>query len=118
MLQQLRRYNCFMPDHYTVSAKYYDEAYATLEDLRDLQFYLEMARRKGGPVLELACGTGRVLLPIAKEGLRIDGVDSSPAMLEQLQQKLAREPQHVRALTEISLGDLRSYRSWVQLQHL
>jgi SAM-dependent methyltransferase len=100
-----------MPDLYTVSAKYYDEAYATLEDLRDLQFYLGMARRTGGPVLELACGTGRVLLPIAHQGLRIDGVDSSPAMLDQLQQKLSREPQHVRELTAISLGDLRSYRS-------
>jgi SAM-dependent methyltransferase len=104
-------YNCFMPDLYTVSAKYYDEAYATAEDLRDLQFYLGMARRTGGPVLELACGTGRVLLPIAHQGLRIDGVDNSPAMLDQLQQKLAREPQHVRELAAISLGDLRSYRS-------
>jgi SAM-dependent methyltransferase len=62
-------------------------------------------------VLELACGTGRVLLPIAQQGLRIDGVDSSPAMLDQLQQKLAREPQHVRELASTSLGDLRSYRS-------
>ena len=67
-----------MPDLYRVSAKYYDEAYATLEDLRDLQFYLGMARRTGGPVLELAWGTGRVLLPIAEQGLRIDGVTAHP----------------------------------------
>jgi SAM-dependent methyltransferase len=100
-----------MLDRYSVSAKYYDEAYATLEDLRDLQFYLGMALRMGGPVLELACGTGRVLLPIARQGLKIDGVDSSPAMLDQLQQKLAREPQHIRELAAISLGDLRNYRS-------
>jgi SAM-dependent methyltransferase len=100
-----------MSDLYRVSAKYYDEAYATLEDLRDLQFYLGMARRTGGPVLELACGTGRVLLPIAEQGLQIDGVDSSPAMLAQLQHKLAREPQHIRELVEIASGDLRSYRS-------
>jgi SAM-dependent methyltransferase len=100
-----------MPDLYSVSAKYYDEAYATVEDLRDLQFYLGMALRTGGPVLELACGTGRVLLPIAQQGLRIDGVDSSPAMLDELQQKLERQPQQVRELAAISLGDLRSYRS-------
>jgi SAM-dependent methyltransferase len=100
-----------MTDLYSVSAKYYDEAYATLQDLRDLQFYSEMARRTGGPVLELACGTGRVLLPIAQQGFRIDGVDGSAAMLDQLQQKLAREPQHVRELAATSLGDLRSYRS-------
>ena len=100
-----------MPDLYLVSAKYYDEAYATLEDLSDLQFYLGMARRTGGPVLELACGTGRVLLPIAEQGIRIDGVDSSPTMLAQLEHKLAREPQHIRELVEIASGDLRSYRS-------
>jgi SAM-dependent methyltransferase len=100
-----------MSDLYSVSAKYYDEAYATLEDLRDLQFYLGMARRTSGPVLELACGTGGVLLPIAQQGVRIDGVDSSPAMLDQLQQKLAREPRQVRELAAISLGDLHSYRS-------
>jgi len=111
IVEQLRRYNYFMADLYTVSAKYYDEAYATLEDLRDLQFYLEVARRTGGPVLELACGTGRVLVPIAQQGFRIDGVDSSPAMLDQLEQKLAREPRHVRELAGISIGDLRSYRS-------
>lgn len=104
-------YNHLMPDLYSVSAKYYDEAYATLEDLRDLQFYLGMARRTGGPVLELACGTGRVLLPIAQQGVRIDGVDSSLAMLDQLQLKLAREPQQVRELAGISVGDLRGYRS-------
>jgi SAM-dependent methyltransferase len=110
-LRDICRYNLFMPDLYSVSAKYYDEAYATLEDLRDLQFYLGMARRTGGPVLELGCGTGRVLLPIAQQGLRIDGVDGSPAMLDQLQQKLAREPQHVRERATTSVGDLRSYRS-------
>lgn len=37
-----------MPDLYRVSAKYYNEAYATLEDLRDLQFYLEMAGHTDG----------------------------------------------------------------------
>ena len=100
-----------MPDLYTVSAKYYDEAYATLEDLRDLQFYLGMARHTGGPVLELGCGTGRVLVPIAQQGFRIDGVDSSRAMLDELQQKLAREPRSIGELAAISLGDLRSYRS-------
>jgi len=100
-----------MADHYTVSAKYYDEAYSSLQDLNDLPFYLEMARRIGGPVLELGCGTGRVLLPIAEEGIAIDGVDSSPAMLTRLQRKLAQQSQGIRELVSISPGDLRSYRS-------
>lgn len=100
-----------MTDLYTVAAKYYDEAYASVRDLDDISFYVDLARRTGGPVLELACGTGRVLLPIANQGIVIDGVDSSPAMLGQLQQKLSREPQRVRDLVTLSTGDLRSFRS-------
>jgi SAM-dependent methyltransferase len=100
-----------MTDRYTVSAKYYDDAYATHEDLSYLRFYSGLAARTGGPVLELACGTGRVLLPIARQGVRIDGVDSSPAMLRQLRQKLAREPQNVSMLVRVSRGDLRRFRA-------
>jgi len=48
-----------------ISAKYYDEAYAGKEALEDLPFY-ELATLSGGPVLELACGTGRILLTIGK----------------------------------------------------
>lgn len=60
-------------DSLQVSAKYYDEAYATNEDLEDLAFYVDTAKANGGPVLELACGTGRILLPIAREGISIHG---------------------------------------------
>ncbi len=60
-------------DNRQVSAKYYDEAYATTEDLEDLKFYVDVAKANGGPVLELACGTGRILLPIAREGISIHG---------------------------------------------
>jgi hypothetical protein len=41
----------------------------------------------GGPALELAVGTGRIALPLAARGLRVDGVDFSPAMLDQLRSK-------------------------------
>jgi ubiquinone/menaquinone biosynthesis C-methylase UbiE len=71
-------------DYRQVSAKYYDEAYATQEDLEDVEFYVDMAKAKGGPVLELACGTGRILLPIAREGISSHGVDNSLPMLSVL----------------------------------
>ena len=45
-------------------------------------FYREEARRAAGPVLELACGTGRLTVPIAHDGHEIVGLDASPAMLE------------------------------------
>jgi SAM-dependent methyltransferase len=98
-------------DSRAVSAKYYDEAYATKEDLQDLAFYVDIAKASGGPVLELACGTGRVLLPIAREGISIHGVDNSLPMLDVLQGKLRQELKDVRELVSASQGDIRSFRS-------
>ena len=50
----------------------------------DIAWYVERARQAGGPVLELGCGTGRVLLPMARAGLPVTGVDRSLPMLAQL----------------------------------
>jgi hypothetical protein len=66
---------------YNTSAKYYDGAYAVKADLVDLPFYVDLATKFGGPVLEIGCGTGRVLLPIARQGIEIHGVDNSLPML-------------------------------------
>jgi SAM-dependent methyltransferase len=41
----------------------------------------------GGPALELGIGTGRIALPLAAQGVRVDGIDISPAMIEQLREK-------------------------------
>lgn len=98
-------------DSYKISAGHYDDAYTTKKDLVDLPFYLDLARRVGGPVLELACGTGRVLLPIAREGIAIHGVDNSLPMLNVLRQNLQREPKDVRELVSVVEGDIRSFRS-------
>jgi len=98
-------------DSYKISAKYYDQAYAVKKDLVDLPFYLDLARRCGGPVLELACGTGRVLLPIAREGIAIHGVDNSAPMLSALRKNLQREPKDVRELVSVIEGDMRNFRS-------
>lgn len=98
-------------DYRQTSAKYYDEAYSTKQDLQDLQFYVDMAKTKGGPVLELACGTGRILLPIAREGIPIHGVDNSFPMLNVLQDKLQREVKDVRELVSTLQGDIRNFRS-------
>jgi SAM-dependent methyltransferase len=71
-----------------VTAAYYDAAYAVLRDPSgDVAFYRELARETGGPVLELGCGTGRVLLEIAKLGLPCTGLDLSSAMLARLRAK-------------------------------
>ena len=97
-------------DTYHVIAKYYDGAYAAKQDLVDLPFYLDLAAQSGGPVLEIACGTGRVLLPIARKGIEICGVDNSLPMLEVLHRNLAREPQEVCQRIAVHEGDMRTFR--------
>jgi SAM-dependent methyltransferase len=56
--------------------------------LADVDVHLAFAARFGGPVLELACGSGRLLAPLARAGFAVTGVDSSPAMLERARQRL------------------------------
>jgi SAM-dependent methyltransferase len=98
------------PDTYEVLAKYYDQAYAVKKDLVDLSFYLELAQSCGGPVLEIACGTGRVLLPIARARIPIDGVDNSPAMLAILKEHIKNELPDVRERIHVHQGDMREFR--------
>ncbi len=56
--------------------------------LSDLQFYKKwLPKNKDAKILELCCGTGRLTLPIAKDGYKISGVDYTPSMLEQAKTK-------------------------------
>jgi SAM-dependent methyltransferase len=97
-------------DTYEMLAKHYDGAYEAMRDLVDAPFYVEMARESGGPVLEIGCGTGRVLLRIAGAGVAIEGVDNSQAMLSVLQSHLEKEPAAIRERVKIHSGDMRKFR--------
>ncbi len=83
----------------------YDLEYAAHTE--DIEYYQALARQTRGPVLELGCGTGRLTLPIARAGIRIDGVDLEPTMLEGLRLKLAAEPPNVQARIRFWEGDFR-----------
>jgi SAM-dependent methyltransferase len=50
-------------------------------------FYCGLAQETGGPVLELACGTGRVSIPIAQVGLAVTGLDIVPGMVARARSK-------------------------------
>jgi SAM-dependent methyltransferase len=78
-----------MTDPFEAYARFYDLDVGQVDD--DLWMIREFAARTGSPILELACGTGRVLLPLAREGYSVTGVDVSPAMLALARQKLAAE---------------------------
>jgi SAM-dependent methyltransferase len=71
----------------------------------DIGFYVAEALAAGGPVVELAVGTGRIAVPIAESGTRVIGVDQSERMLE-VARRLGRE-RGVEGLLDLRVGDLR-----------
>lgn len=71
----------------------------------DLDLFLPFAERTGGPVLEAMCGTGRVLLPLVEAGHTAVGIDISPAMVTQAQQKLVSAEGNGRA----EVADVRAF---------
>jgi len=81
------------PDDYAPHARFYDIEHADYqEDIATYAGFAASAGRNG--VLELACGTGRLLLPLAAAGSRITGIDLSPTMLA-----LAREKSKAAGLS-------------------
>lgn len=67
-------------------AEYYDLIHQGLPG--EAEFYVGQAVRRGGPVLELGCGTGRLAIPMAMSGVHVVGLDNSRPMLEQCRAKL------------------------------
>lgn len=87
-----------------LDGRQYDRMYG-LDDT-DATFYLDLAQRIGGPILELACGTGRYLIPWAKAGHRVVGVDYAPAMLE----RAAEKARDAGVSIELHQADMRDFR--------
>jgi SAM-dependent methyltransferase len=75
----------------------------------DLDFYRQFALRCGSPILELACGTGRLLVSLARAGYSVTGLDLSPAMLAIARQKLAAEEPAVRDRVRLIEADMRHF---------
>jgi len=76
----------------------------------DIPFYLEYAAKtSGGDILELACGTGRVTIPLAKAGNNVWGIDLSENMLGQMKNKLNMSSQEIAKRVHISKMDMCSF---------
>jgi SAM-dependent methyltransferase len=86
---------------YDAIAELYDPWSASV--VEDVAFYLEEARRSGGPVVELGVGTGRIAVPIAADGISVIGVDSSRGMLD----VCARRAALAGVPLDLRVGDLR-----------
>ncbi len=71
----------------------------------DIGFYVDEAIASGGPVVELAVGTGRIAIPIAEAGIAVIGVDLSDGMLDVA--RAVAEERGVSSLLDLRVGDLR-----------
>jgi SAM-dependent methyltransferase len=90
---------------YDAIARLYDPWSRSVTE--DVSFYVEEARGvEAGPVVELGVGTGRIAVPIASDGIRVIGVDSSAGMLEVCRERA--EVAGVGELVELRLGDLQA----------
>ena len=86
-------------------AALYDLELEPLEGGPDVEWFAGLARRTGGPILELGCGTGRITVPIAQDGHHVVGLDHSGAMLERAERRARRANVDVRWVE----GDMRAF---------
>src|SRR5207253_2377433 len=89
------------------TAALYDTISTGLEG--DVSFYVDEARNSGAPVLELGCGTGRILIPIAETGIEIVGLDAAQSMLDIARRKVAALPEETQRRIELTEGDMRHF---------
>lgn len=106
---ELRIQNPQIPQGWTgwdTYAPFYDWENARTLGRRDVSFWRRFAEGRGGRALELGCGTGRVLVPLARAGVPVVGVDRSAPMLDRARRRLRRlRGAHASALIR---ADIRS----------
>ena len=94
-------------------ARFYDyETQALRRDMpfyNDVPLYVEYAKECGGEVLELACGTGRVLIPIAEQGIPITGLDASTEMLAIAEKKKKALSDDIAGKIHLVPGDMKTF---------
>ena len=94
-------------EYYGMMAEFWDLFRGDTSTWEDRFFYLDVVKKYGQPVLDVGCGTGRILLDFMQQGFDIDGVDNSPDMLGRLHQKAENLNLHPtvyqQEMTELSL---------------
>lgn len=90
-------------EHLYFNGRHYDQRYKKF--VEDIPFWMRMAKQYGDSILELACGTGRISIPMAKEGYRVTGIDISDSMLAEAKRKLCE----ARICLELIKADVRDF---------
>lgn len=88
---------------YETIARYYDAENAEMTE--DLPLHSELAEDFGAPILDIGCGSGRVMLALAREGYRVVGVDYAQAMLARGKRRVERMPDEMRENVTFVHGD-------------
>ncbi len=91
---------------YTTVARFYDAETGDKTD--DLAMYSRLAEQYEGDILDIGCGTGRVLIHLAQEGYTVHGIDNDRAMLDRLDRKLEMMPHLQNNITYYD-GDVLTY---------
>lgn len=78
-------------EYYYIDGQHYDNMVKSRSLFESVLFYVNKAKKYGGPILDLACGTGRMTIPIAKEGISVIGLDISAKMLDQAKRNAKNE---------------------------
>jgi SAM-dependent methyltransferase len=94
-------YDSFIADYYDASP--------VVAGRQDVRFYVQAAREFGDPVLELGCGTGRVTLAIAGQGMRITGLDLSARMIDRAAEKRSAISREARERVHLVQGDMTKF---------
>jgi SAM-dependent methyltransferase len=88
--------------------KYYDQTFAVTSS-GDIAWFVDQAKASGGPVLDLACGTGRIALALAQAGLEVAAIDSSSAMLRRFQDRLVAQSPAIRSRIRIYEAGMHAF---------
>lgn len=92
-----------MSGFYATIARYYDAEHGDKTD--DIEMYQRIAEKQGGPIFEVACGTGRIMFHLAEAGYEVHGIDIEPAMLERAHRRLEQAP-HLKDRLVFIEGDV------------
>ncbi|NWG15364.1 MAG: class I SAM-dependent methyltransferase [Chloroflexi bacterium] len=98
-----------MPGFYATIARYYDAEHQDKTD--DLDLYSDLAAEYGEPILEVACGTGRVMLRLARAGFQVHGIDQEPAMLDRARHKARSLPEDAQDRLHFHQADVLKFET-------
>ena len=92
-----------------VAYLYDEEITGLINIMDDVPFYLGYAQQAGGEALEIACGTGRALIPLAQQGITMTGIDASERMLEVARDKTSLLSRDAKKRIHLIKADMREF---------